>query len=85
MTPEQVTSIVSNLGFPIAVAIAFAIAVWKFGNKLVDAHVKNLDRAGERFEAVAKSMEEISDSQSKICARLDQVASDVKNVCRAKS
>lgn len=84
MSPEQVSSMVANLGFPIVVALGIGSMMWALGKKVVDAHIRNLDRAGDKIEKVAKSMEDISDTQLKISVRMDQIAHDMASVCKAR-
>lgn len=84
MTPEQVSTLIANLGFPIIVALGIGYMMWTLGSRVVDAHIRNLDRAGDKIEQVAKSMEDISDTQLKITVRMDQIARDMASVCKAR-
>jgi len=85
MTPEQVQSLVANMGFPIVVALGVGYMMWQLGKRVVDAHIRNLDRAGDKIEQVAKSMEDISDTQLKISVRMDQISREMQTICKGRS
>ena len=85
MTPEQVSTLVANMGFPIVVALGVGYMMWQLGKRVVDAHIRNLDKAGDKIEQVAKSMEDISDTQLKISVRMDQISREMQTICKGRS
>lgn len=84
MSADEIIRMISNLGFPIVIALALGYTVWKLGGRIVEAQIHALDKACDRFDSVARSMSEITDSQSKICARLDQMSTEMHHVCKSK-
>lgn len=85
MSIDEMIKIISNLGFPIAIAMGLGYTIWRLGNRIVDAQVRTLDKACDRFDSVAESMANINESQSKICSRLDQMASEMGRICKSSS
>lgn len=58
MTPEQWSSIIQAVGFPICTAIAMGWALWKIGSQLLASHFTLVDQTQKGIIQSATDMKE---------------------------
>lgn len=79
MSVDQISTFIANLGFPIAVAVAAILVIWKLGSQIVAAQCRNLDLAGEQFKKIADTQDErsrqVTEKFSQIVVALNDISS----------
>ena len=91
MNPQDITQIITNLGFPIVCCLALGYFVWQFANKLNNDSISRENRLMNYFDkqnivltAMSNNMEKMSTTLDDMNQRLTVVESKVENKIQSK-
>jgi len=91
MNPQDITQIITNLGFPIVCCLALGYFVWKFANKLNNDSTSRENRLMDYFDkqntvltSISNNMEKMSTTLDDMNQRLTVVESKVENKIQSK-
>ena len=91
MDVQQVTQLITNLGFPIVCCLALGYFIWKFSNKLNDDSINRENRLMDYFDkqntvltTMSNNMEKMSTSLDNINQRLTVVEGKVEDKVQGK-
>ncbi len=79
MSTDELIRIVSTLGFPILVAVAAGMVLFRLGVALTDRHLKSLDKSTEEIQAQTKVLQDIRLELPKICKARCQHEQECQN------
>ena len=90
MNPQDITQIITNLGFPIVCCLALGYFVWQFANKLNNDSISRENRLMNYFDkqnivltAMSNNMEKMSTTLDDMNQRLTVVESKVEDKVQA--
>ena len=73
MNPQDITQIITNLGFPIVCCLALGYFVWKFANKLNEDSNNREDRLMGYFDKQNTVLTTMSNNMEKMSTTLDNM------------
>jgi uncharacterized membrane protein len=73
MDVQQVTQLITNLGFPIVCCLALGYFVWKFANKLNDDSINRENRLMDYFDKQNTVLTTMSNNMEKMSTTLDNI------------
>ena len=73
MDVQQVTQLITNLGFPIVCCLALGYFVWKFANKLNDDSINRENRLMDYFDKQNTVLTTMSNNMEKMSTTLDNM------------
>jgi hypothetical protein len=73
MDVQQVTQLITNLGFPIVCCLALGYFIWKFSNKLNDDSINRENRLMDYFDKQNTVLTTMSNNMEKMSTTLDNI------------
>ena len=91
MNPQDITQIITNLGFPIVCCLALGYFIWKFANKLNNDSTSRENRLMNYFDkqntvlsTMSANMEKMGNTLDNMNQRLVAVEGKVENKIQSK-
>ena len=73
MNPQDITQIITNLGFPIVCCLALGYFVWQFANKLNNDSTSRENRLMDYFDKQNTILTTMSNNMEKMSTTLDDI------------
>lgn len=73
MNPQDITQIITNLGFPIVCCLALGYFIWKFSNKLNNDSTSRENRLMDYFDKQNTVLTSMSNNMEKMSTTLDDI------------
>jgi uncharacterized membrane protein len=73
MDVQQVTQLITNLGFPIVCCLALGYFIWKFSNKLNNDSISRENRLMDYFDKQNAVLTTMSNNMEKMSTTLDNM------------